>query len=121
MDNNDTRWYVIPGYNGYEYRFSDQAVRSMKFFNTNPYGKLLVPKVTKKSGTYYYLSNDRNEKTKLYIEDIERLVNSNPNKNIDLRGEFSTNISSRNLVTRKRVVNNQRVDPIFPKFTIIDK
>ena len=115
--NNDTRWYVIPGYNGYEYRFSDQAIRSMKFFNTNPYGKLLVPKITK-NGTYYYLSN---EKTKLYIEEIEKLVNSNPNKNIDIRGEFSTNISSRNLVTRKRVVNNQKVDPIFPKFTIIDK
>ena len=58
------QWICIEGYNGYEYS-NDGLLRSMKNFKVNPMGKL-IKKYKDKKGYYFILSNNSNERVKVY-------------------------------------------------------
>lgn len=117
-DINSWKWYRIPGFNGYEYNFEHKVVRSIKNYKVNPYGKL----IKKYDGNYYKMSNMQNEVEKVYIHEIEAMINGDPLKRA--LPTACTNMGSRNKVTRKRYRNS--TDPmqetIFPDFSdmIID-
>jgi hypothetical protein len=110
-------WYRIPGYNGYEYNFENEVVRSIKNYKVNPIGKL-IKKYTDNNGNYYYMSNMQNERCKVYISDIINLINSAPNK--IAVNTYSTNLSPRNIVTRNKYLHADKHDPnnktYFPTF-----
>ena len=111
--NNDI-WYCIPGYNGYEYN-EDGLVRSMKFFNIYPHGQLLKSH-SDKVGSFYYMSNNQNERKKVYIDEIEKLIASNIKT---IRNWNDNDIASRNIVTRKPVNKKGKKEEIYyPKFRI---
>lgn len=115
------QWYRIPGFNGYEYNFENKVVRSIKNFNVNPMGKL-IKKYKDGSGHFYKMSNLQNEVEKVYIDEIEAMINGDPLKRA--LPTNCTNIGSRNRLTRKVIKNTD--DPmketIFPDFSsmIID-
>lgn len=121
MDIMSWQWYRIPGYNGYEYNFEHKVVRSIKNFNVNPYGRL----IKQYKGGYYILSNMQNEREKVYIDEIEAMINGDPLKRA--LPTACTNMGSRNIVTRKKHSKGLKYLPkdeetIFPDFSdmIID-
>lgn len=117
MDYANLTWYRIPGYNGYEYNFENKVVRSLKNYKRDPIGKL-IKKQSDKNGEFYEVSNAQNKRVKLYLTDVENLINADPHK-VAL-GTFSTNLSPRNIVTRNKYLHCDQNDPdnntFFPSF-----
>lgn len=92
-------WYCIKGFNGYEYS-NFREVRSMKNFKKYPYGKILKPK-SDSNGIYYMLSDNHNDKTKIYQNEIENIIINDDN--LRTRRTEQTDTGSRNkLVPTKR-------------------
>lgn len=106
-------WYRIPGYNGYEYNFENKIVRSLKNYKQNPIGKL-IKKQTDKKGNYYEMSNMQNKRVKVYISEIEQLINDDARK-VKV-GTYSTNLSPRNIVTRNKYLHCDQNDPEYKTF-----
>ena len=122
MDIMSWKWYRIPGFNGYEYNFENKIVRSIKNYKVNPYGKL-IKKYENSDGYFYKMSNMQNEVEKVYIDEIEAMINGDPLKKA--LPTNCTNMGSRNIVTRKKHVHGHRDwedDTFFPDFSdmIID-
>lgn len=116
MNDEDRIWYCIKGYNGYELS-NDGLLRSMKNFKKNPQGKL-IKKYKDKIGYYYYLTNDNNDRVKIYEDHIKRIVRDDRSK-IRRRTE-DTDIASRNKLAPSQRKKKQNYIGI-PKFTIIDE
>ena len=75
QDINMNEWYRIPGYNGYDYRFSDKAIRSWKI--NKKYGGKILHRNT--YSTYdYELTRDDNRRVKLIVKEIEDIIINNP-------------------------------------------
>ena len=118
IDYANLTWYRIPGYNGYEYNYDNKIVRSLKNYKKDPIGKL-IKKRTDSHGNYYYeMSNAQNKRVKLYLNQIEGLIEAEPRK--VAVGTFSTNLSPRNTVTRNKYLHCDQEDPenktFFPSF-----
>ena len=115
MDWNAAKWYRIPGYNGYEYNFECKVVRSIKNYKVNPMG-VFIKKYFDTKGEFYKMSNMQNKVCKVYVSEIETLINNDPHKVAIATNE--TNLSPRNIVTRNKFRNN--TDPsketFFPDF-----
>ncbi len=115
------KWYRIPNYNGYEYNFENKVVRSIKNFNVNPMGKL-IKKYKDSKGEFYKMSNMQNEVEKVYLDEIEAMINGDPLKRS--LPTTCTNLGSRNKVTRKKYRNttDSSKETFFPDFNdmIID-
>ena len=115
------QWICIEGYNGYEYS-NDGLLRSMKNFKVNPMGKL-IKKYKDKKGYYFILSNNSNERVKVYEQEIINIIRSD--KNPSIRKTYETNIGSRNRILskpkhpKKKINLNGYVG--IPKFTVIDE
>ena len=115
------QWICIEGYNGYEYS-NDGLLRSMKNFKVNPMGKL-IKKYKDKKGYYFILSNNSNEREKVYEQEIINIIRSD--KNPSIRKTYETNIGSRNRILskpkhpKKKINLNGYVG--IPKFTVIDE
>ena len=116
MYNDNRIWQCIKGYNGYEYS-NDGLLRSMKNFNVNPMGKLLK-RYHDKKGYYYMLSDNNNDRKKVYETEIMYIVQTDQNP--ILRRTYETDIGSRNrLVYRpKQKINLNNI--VHPRFTIVD-
>ena len=115
------QWICINGYNGYEYS-NDGLLRSMKNFKVNPTGKL-IKKYKDKHGYYYFLSDDSNERKKVYEQEIRNIIASDPVPRI--RRTYETDIDSRNRILAKPRLKQQKIKLKqyvgIPKFTIIDE
>lgn len=115
------QWICIEGYNGYEYS-NDGLLRSMKNFKVNPMGKL-IKKYKDKKGYYFILSNNSNERTKVYEQEIIDIVRSD--KNPSIRKTYETNIGSRNRILSKPKHSKKKINLNgyvgIPKFTVIDE
>lgn len=111
-------WYCIPNYNGYEYS-NDGLLRSMKNYIKNPYGVLLKKYQDRKKKSYYYLSDNENNRCKVYEEDIIYLIQTTPN--VKTRGTYQTDISSRNKLVPTKYQKKKNDYVGIPKFTIIDE
>ena len=116
MYNDNRIWQCIKGYNGYEYS-NDGLLRSMKNFNVNPMGKLLK-RYHDKKGYYYMLSDNNNDRKKVYETEIMYILQTDQNP--ILRRTYETDIGSRNrLVYRpKQKINLNNI--VHPRFTIVD-
>jgi hypothetical protein len=66
-------WYPIPGFNGYTIN-NYGVVKSMKNFKAYPEGIFIQPKVDKHQQRYYILSDDRNERKKMYAHELISLA-----------------------------------------------
>ena len=113
------QWICINGYNGYEYS-NDGLLRSMKNFKVNPTGKL-IKKYKDKKGYYYMLSNNSNEREKVYESTILNIIAKD--KNPRYRATYLTDIDSRNRILskpkkRKKKINLDNYLGI-PKFTVV--
>ena len=115
------QWICINGYNGYEYS-NDGLLRSMKNFKVNPTGKL-IKKYRDKKGYYFILSNNSNEREKVYEADIIKIISND--KIPRIRGTYDTDIDSRNRVLSKPKKRKKKIDLNryigIPKFTVIDR
>lgn len=111
--NPNLKFYRIPGYNGYEFNFEYQFVRSIKNYKVNPTGKPLK-KYTDSKGDYYKMSNAQNVVCKVYVSEIIRLIQEAPIKTI-VNGN-DTNLSPRNTVTRNKYRNVDQNDPKYATF-----
>lgn len=112
-------WICIKKYNGYEIS-TDGIVRSMKNYMKYPTG-IFIKRYKDSKGYYYFLTNNSNEREKVYVEDLLELVNNDPNP---IRRQFyDTDISSRNKIinkSKKKKIDNKEFIGI-PRFTIIDE
>ena len=115
------QWICIEGYNGYEYS-NDGLLRSMKNFKVNPMGKL-IKKYKDKKGYYFILSNNSNERVKVYEQEIINIIRSD--KNPSIRKTYETNIGSRNRILSKPKHHKKKINLNgyvgIPKFTVIDE
>lgn len=98
-DNYSRIWTCINGYNGYEWS-NDGLLRSMKNFNKYPQGNLIRKYVDKK-GEYFILSDNSNNRVKLYIDEIIKIT-TDPSRNQLSRGQYQTDIGSRNMMLIKK-------------------
>lgn len=114
-------WACIRGYNGYEYS-NDGLLRSMKNYIKYPTG-YLVKKYKDKKGEFFNISNNRNERVKLYVIDIINIIRNDSNP--IYRSDYETDISSRNKILSGPKIKKKQQDLKssigIPKFTIIDK
>ncbi len=115
-------WQCIKGYNGYEYS-NDGLLRSMKNYKKYPYGKLLVKYKESNGKFYFFLSNNSNERVKVYEEDIIKIIKSD--KNPIYRENYQTDISSRNTVLvkprKKKNTAPLKQNIGIPKFSVVDE
>lgn len=113
------QWICINGYNGYEYS-NDGLLRSMKNFKVNPTGKL-IKKYKDKKGYYYMLTNNSNEREKVYEVDILNIIAND--KIPRIRKTYETDIDSRNRILTKPKKKKQKINLDgyvgIPKFTIV--
>lgn len=112
----DQLWYCLKDYNGYEYS-CDGYLRSMKNYIKNPQGKLIKKYKPKKGEPYYRISNNHNERVKVYESEIRAMIRNK--QYTAVRRTNDTDISSRNILepTKRQKQNNVYVG--IPKFTII--
>ena len=111
-------WYCIPNYNGYEYS-NDGLLRSMKNYIKNPYGQMIKKYFNKKNEGYFFLSDNENNRCKVYEKDIINLIKMTPN--VKTRGTYETDISSRNKLVPTKYQKKKHEYIGIPKFTIIDE
>lgn len=118
-DDYDRIWIQINGYNGYEWS-NDELLRSMKNFNKYPQGNLLK-KYKDKKGYYFLVTDNSNNKVKLYVDDII-IITTDKNSNQYKRGQYQTNIGSRNKVLVNKKKKKSKIDlndNYVTKFTIL--
>ena len=107
------KWYRIPGYNGYEYNFEHKIIRSIKNFNKHPYGRL----IKRYDDNYYKLSNDQNDVENVYTDQIESLIKNNELFMSRPLPTLCTNLGSRNIVTRAKKKNGEKINTEIPDFS----
>lgn len=89
-------YYEIRGYNGYRISM-EGLLQTLKNYKVEPHGHFLQPKFDRKGHGYYILSNDKNERKKVYIDELLKLAR------IDRpHGLMDGTYSSRNILTRKK-------------------
>lgn len=111
-------WYQIPNFPGYEIS-NDNYVRSMKHFNKYPYGILLKPTVTKSGLIKYQLSDYRNKRITISLNEIIRLIHEDPNwTQYRFSRTEDCNKSSRNRFTAEYNVKGEKYIPTY--FTVME-
>ena len=73
--NPNYKWYPIPGFNGYEYSFVINRIRSVKNPNKYKYGYLI--KVD--NNNVCRVSNNNNSRIDLKLSEAKRLIEEDPN------------------------------------------
>ena len=115
------QWICINGYNGYEYS-NDGLLRSMKNFKVNPTGKL-IKKYRDKKGYYFILSDNSNERKKVYEDEIRYIIAND--KIPRVRRTYETDIDSRNRILKKPRKRKSKINLDeyvgIPKFGIFDE
>ena len=71
----DVLWYDIPGYRGYQLCSNNKLVRSLKHHKKYPYGIII-----ENNNGNFILSDSNNNRVKVSLEEIKKLVKENPNK-----------------------------------------
>lgn len=112
----DQLWYCLKDFNGYEYS-CDGYLRSMKNYIKNPQGQLIKKYRPKKGEPYYRLSNNHNERVKVYESELRDMVKNK--QYTAVRRTNQTDISSRNKLEPTKRQKKDNVYVGIPKFTII--
>ena len=126
-------WYQIPGYNGYEIKFSKlygktfdhgiglyHTVRSTKNFKKYPNGYEIQylhisGKQNKIVDSYYELSNNDNKRIRLTVIDVLETINRNPDYSLAVPDNM-LNIVSRNKIKSRP---SEPKNPDFKKKNIM--
>lgn len=112
----DLAYYDITGYNGY--RISETGILiTYKNYKVEPMGHPLKSKVDKNNDVYYIISNDQNERKKVYVDELLSLARMDKP-----HGLYDGTFEPRNKLTRKKHTRFDQETYTIPSFSnlIID-